>query len=75
MLFNVDVNILIFIFFCRYIPVWDIIDARWELQLHRPLHAFAYWLNPHYHYITDYKQDKILNMECMTAWIGWCLMK
>ena len=57
MLFNVDVNILIFIFFCRYIPVLDIIDARWELQLHRPLHAFAYWLNPHYHYITDYKQD------------------
>ena len=56
MLFNVDVNILIFIFFCRYIPVLDIIDARWELQLHRPLHAFAFWLNPHYHYITDYRQ-------------------
>ena len=32
------------------------IDARWELQLHRPLHAFAFWLNPHYHYNTDYRQ-------------------
>ena len=56
MLFNVDINILIFIFFCSYKPIWDIIDARCELQLHRPLHAFAFWLNPHYHYITDYRQ-------------------
>ena len=56
MLFIVDVNILIFILFCSYKPIWDIIDARWELQLHRPLHAFAFWLNPHYHYITDYRQ-------------------
>ena len=56
MLFNVGVNILIFILFCSYKPIWDIIDARWELQLHRPLHAFAFWLNPHYHYITDYRQ-------------------
>ena len=29
----------------RYKKVWKIIDTRWNLQLHRPLHA-AYYLNP-----------------------------
>jgi len=39
---------IIFLFlFCSYMPIWNIIDARWELQLHRPLHAAAYYLNPH----------------------------
>lgn len=30
----------------RYKKVWKIIDTRWNLQLHRPLHAAAYYLNP-----------------------------
>ena len=30
----------------RYKQVWKIIDTRWNLQLHRPLHAAAYFLNP-----------------------------
>jgi Protein of unknown function (DUF 659) len=30
----------------RYEKIWNIIDLRWELQLHRPLHAAAYYLNP-----------------------------
>jgi len=30
----------------RYKNVWKIIDTRWNLQLHRPLHAAAYYLNP-----------------------------
>ena len=29
----------------RYKKVWKIIDTRWNLQLHRPLHAAAYYLN------------------------------
>ncbi|XP_052726181.1 uncharacterized protein LOC108332656 [Vigna angularis] len=29
-----------------YEEVWRIIDARWNNQLHRPLHAAAYFLNP-----------------------------
>jgi hypothetical protein len=46
---------IIFLFlFCSYIPIWNIIDARWELQLHKPLHATAYYLNPHYHYNYNY---------------------
>jgi len=30
----------------RYKKVWKIIDTRWNLQLHRPLHATTYYLNP-----------------------------
>ncbi|XP_028790941.1 uncharacterized protein LOC114746817 isoform X2 [Neltuma alba] len=30
----------------RYKKIWKIIDIRWTLQLHRPLHAAAYFLNP-----------------------------
>ena len=28
----------------------DIIDARWDMQLHSPLHAAGYFLNPQYFY-------------------------
>ena len=28
------------------IPLWRIIDERWNKQLHRPLHAIGYYLNP-----------------------------
>ncbi|XP_027915185.1 uncharacterized protein LOC114174548 [Vigna unguiculata] len=30
----------------RYKKVWKIIDTRWNLQLHIPLHVAAYYLNP-----------------------------
>ena len=30
----------------RYKLILRIIETRWELQLHRPLHAAAYFLNP-----------------------------
>ncbi|XP_050292606.1 uncharacterized protein LOC126733355 [Quercus robur] len=33
-----------------YKEIWDIIDDRWEMQLHRPLHAAGYYLNPSIHY-------------------------
>ena len=29
----------------NYQPIWDIVDKRWELQLHRPFHVAAYYLN------------------------------
>jgi len=29
-----------------YKKIWEIIDEGWELQLHRPLHACGYFLNP-----------------------------
>ncbi|XP_052197279.1 uncharacterized protein LOC127804455 [Diospyros lotus] len=40
-------------------PILKIIDERSEFQLHRPLHAAAYYLNPHYHYSPNFK----VNME------------
>ncbi|XP_052727463.1 uncharacterized protein LOC108329753 [Vigna angularis] len=40
-----------------YEEVWRIIDARWDNQLHRPLHATAYFLNPHFHYEPNFRSD------------------
>lgn len=34
----------------RYKEIFEIIDRRWECQLHRPLHAAGYFLNPEYFY-------------------------
>ncbi|XP_057779563.1 uncharacterized protein LOC130998147 [Salvia miltiorrhiza] len=33
-----------------YKEIWDIIDAKWENQLHHDLHAAAYFLNPRFQY-------------------------
>lgn len=30
----------------EFLPYWRVIDRRWETQLHSPLHAAAYFLNP-----------------------------
>jgi hypothetical protein len=38
-------------------PIWEIIDQRWDNQLHRPLHAAGYYLNPELHYSLDFKAD------------------
>ncbi|KAH1087150.1 hypothetical protein GLYMA_07G163900v4 [Glycine max] len=34
----------------KYKDVFAIIDKRWNCQLHRPLHAVAYFLNPEFFY-------------------------
>ncbi|KAF8378274.1 hypothetical protein HHK36_029613 [Tetracentron sinense] len=34
----------------RYKLVWDIVDKRWNAQLHQPLHAAGYYLNPEFFY-------------------------
>ncbi|XP_050916790.1 uncharacterized protein LOC127131960 [Lathyrus oleraceus] len=34
----------------KYKVVFDIIDKRWECQLHHPLHSAGYYLNPAYYY-------------------------
>lgn len=34
----------------KYGPIWAIFDERWNNQLHRPIHAAGYFLNPQYHY-------------------------
>ncbi|KAK7259192.1 hypothetical protein RIF29_24792 [Crotalaria pallida] len=40
-----------------YLPIWEIIDQRWDNQLHRPLHAAGYYLNPKLHYAPRFKVD------------------
>ena len=30
----------------KYKEIFEIIDRRWEIQLHQPLHAAEYFLNP-----------------------------
>ncbi|KAJ9705844.1 hypothetical protein PVL29_003780 [Vitis rotundifolia] len=34
----------------KYKEIFNIIDKRWEIQLHRPLHAAGYFLNPKFFY-------------------------
>lgn len=34
----------------KYTPIWKKIDARWTPQLHHPLHAAGYYLNPQLRY-------------------------
>ena len=37
----------------KYLPIWQIIDSRWEEQLHSPLHAAGAYLNPSLFYNPD----------------------
>ena len=41
----------------KYGPIWEIIDNRWNNQLHRPIHAVGYFLNPRYHYKVQLGDD------------------
>ena len=34
----------------KYEPIWQIIDRRWNNQLHQPIHAAGYFLNPRFRY-------------------------
>ncbi|XP_059627380.1 uncharacterized protein LOC132270201 [Cornus florida] len=40
-----------------YEPICTIIDARWASQLHQPLHAAAYFLNPQFQYSPSFHLD------------------
>ncbi|KAJ9558023.1 hypothetical protein OSB04_012637 [Centaurea solstitialis] len=37
-----------------YKEIWDIIDAKWDHQLHRDLHASGYFLNPRFRWFNDF---------------------
>lgn len=41
----------------QYDPIWKIIDRRWNLQLHRPSHTAAYFLNPTFQYDENFSVD------------------
>lgn len=58
--FNNDVS--------SYKEIWDIIDQKWEFQMHRDLHAAAYYLNPRYRYspdVSDHPEIKKGLYSCM----------
>lgn len=42
----------------RYDKIWNFIDTRWNYQLHRPLHAAAYFLNPKFQYDPNFNVDQ-----------------
>lgn len=41
----------------KYLPIWDIIDRRWNVQHHSPLYAAAAFLNPFIFYNAHFKID------------------
>ena len=45
------------LYFHNFEPVWKIIDQRWNNQLHRPLHATAYYLNPQFLSKPNFRND------------------
>ncbi len=47
---------------------WDIIDERWDRQLHSPLHDAGYFLNPTYFYDkTRFSEDGEVGRGLMTC--------
>lgn len=43
----------------RFKEIFEIIDRRWDVQLHRPLHAAGYFLNPEFFYTNpNIEQDE-----------------
>nr|KYP37329.1 hypothetical protein KK1_041470 [Cajanus cajan] len=56
-----------------YILLWEIIDQRWDKQLHWPLHAAGYYLNPILHYAPNFKVDWEVKrgfIDCMEKIVG-----
>ena len=52
----------------NYMPLWDIIDACWDRQLHSPLHVAGYFLNPQYFYDKrKFNQDGKVRRGLMTC--------
>ncbi|KAA0062060.1 hypothetical protein E6C27_scaffold89G004020 [Cucumis melo var. makuwa] len=58
----------------KYKDIFTIIYRRWELQLHRPLHAAGYYLNPSFYYSNPSIQedDEIVNglYSCITKMVA-----
>ncbi|WOL00784.1 hypothetical protein Cni_G09497 [Canna indica] len=54
-----------------YEPILKIIDERWEGKFHRPLHAAAYYLNPHFHCDPNFKGDNADIIQGLYGKIGF----
>ncbi|XP_028051475.1 uncharacterized protein LOC114256094 [Camellia sinensis] len=54
----------------KYNEIFEIIDKRWDVQLHRPLHAAVHFLNPEFFYpkaLEVQRDHEVMNgfYECM----------
>ena len=57
----------------KYLPIWRRIDSRWSPQLHQPLHAAGYYLNPKLRYEENFKDCEMVKKgleECMDRMIS-----
>ena len=52
----------------KYDLIWRKIDARWTPQLHRPLHATSYYLNPQLRY-----EDKFFDVDEVRKGLFECM--
>ncbi|XP_057803146.1 uncharacterized protein LOC131018440 [Salvia miltiorrhiza] len=55
-----------------YKEIWNIIDDKWEKQLHRDLHATAYYLNPQFRWgenVSEHAEIKKGLFNCMERMI------
>ncbi|RVW28383.1 hypothetical protein CK203_109064 [Vitis vinifera] len=58
----------------KYGPIWRKIDARWTPQLHHPLHATGYYLNPQLQYGDKFSYvDEVRKglFECMDRMLDY----
>ncbi|MCL7022549.1 hypothetical protein MKW94_010601 [Papaver nudicaule] len=44
----------------KYQPFWTVIDEIWDNQLHSPIHAAAYYLNPGLFYFDDFCANDVV---------------
>ena len=56
----------------RYKEIFEIIDQRWDCQLHRPLHAASYFLNQEFFYDN---RSKIERDEEVMAGLYKCIQR
>jgi hypothetical protein len=57
----------------KFDPIWAIIDKRWNNQLHQPIHAAGYFLNPRFRFSPSYSDPNGEVMEglidCMQSMV------
>ncbi|XP_058755022.1 uncharacterized protein LOC131628172 [Vicia villosa] len=54
----------------KYKDIIDIVDRRWSIQLHHPLHAAGYYLNPKYFYTNPMIENDATLLDGLYACIN-----
>ena len=53
----------------KFDPIWEIVDRRWNNQLHQPIHAAGYFLNPSFLFSESFSDPNGEVMEGLTTCI------